>query len=62
MQTVGSFWFALSMGMPTAGRATKVKTSYATLPLTAIVVGLVASLAALRRAVGADPSTAFANR
>ncbi len=46
--------FALRVDIP--------PTSYATLPLTAIVVGLVASLAALRRAVGVDPSTAFANR
>jgi putative ABC transport system permease protein len=33
--------------------------AFATLPLIAVVVGLVASLAALRRVTGADPATAF---
>jgi hypothetical protein len=35
---------------------------FATLPLTPVVGGLLAALAALRRAGGVDPSTAFANR
>lgn len=35
-------------------------TSYATLPLVAVVVGVVASLVALRQATGADPAAAFA--
>jgi putative ABC transport system permease protein len=35
-------------------------TSYATLPVVAVVVGLVASLVALRQATGADPAAAFA--
>jgi putative ABC transport system permease protein len=34
--------------------------AYISLPLSAIVVGLLASLIALRRAVGADPAKAFA--
>jgi putative ABC transport system permease protein len=34
--------------------------AYATLPLVAVVVGLVASLVALRQATGADPAAAFA--
>ena len=34
--------------------------AYITLPLSAILVGLLASLIALRRAVGADPAKAFA--
>jgi putative ABC transport system permease protein len=34
--------------------------SYATLPLVALVVGVVASLVALRQATGADPARAFA--
>ena len=36
--------------------------SYLTLPLSAVVVGLVGALAALRRSVAVDPSTAFANQ
>lgn len=34
--------------------------AYATLPLVAVVVGLVASMVALRQATGADPAAAFA--
>jgi putative ABC transport system permease protein len=34
--------------------------AYVTLPLSAVLVGLLASLIALRRAVGADPAKAFA--
>jgi putative ABC transport system permease protein len=44
--------FALNVAIPTS--------AFATLPLSAIVVGLVASLAALRRAVSIDPAMAFA--
>jgi putative ABC transport system permease protein len=46
--------FALRVDIPTS--------SFATLPLSAVFVGLVAALAALRRSVSVDPSTAFANR
>lgn len=46
--------FALRVDIPTR--------SFATLPLSAVFVGLVAALAALRRSVSVDPSTAFANR
>jgi putative ABC transport system permease protein len=34
--------------------------AYATLPLVAVIVGIVASLVALRQATGADPVKAFA--
>ena len=44
--------FALRVDIPIS--------SYATLPLSACLVGLVAALVTLRRAVGVDPSTAFA--
>jgi putative ABC transport system permease protein len=43
--------FALNVAIP--------RSAFATLPLAAIVVGLVASLAALRRAVSIDPALAF---
>jgi putative ABC transport system permease protein len=44
--------FALSVDIPAS--------AFATLPLSAAAVGLVASFAALRRAVAVDPATAFA--
>jgi len=44
--------FALDVSIPSS--------SFATLPLSAVIVGLVASFAALRRAVSVDPATAFA--
>jgi putative ABC transport system permease protein len=44
--------FALNVAIPPS--------AFATLPLSAILVGLVASLAALRRAVSIDPAMAFA--
>jgi putative ABC transport system permease protein len=43
--------FALNVAIPVS--------AFATLPLSAVVVGLVASLAALRRAVSVDPAMAF---
>jgi hypothetical protein len=33
--------------------------AYATLPIVAVIVGLLSSLVALRRATGADPASAF---
>jgi putative ABC transport system permease protein len=44
--------FAQPVDLPTS--------AFVTLPVSALVVGLVASLAALRRAVSADPAKAFA--
>jgi putative ABC transport system permease protein len=35
-------------------------TAYTTLPLVAVIVGVVSSLVALRQATGADPAAAFA--
>jgi putative ABC transport system permease protein len=40
-------------------RVTVPDTAYETLPLVAVVVGMLASLVALRRATGADPVAAF---